>query len=156
MGLLRVCRGEQSISNFLVNLCSYLHPWLTERIRSWIQAAEMSFLRRVAGRSLRDVVRSSVTQKELGMVPLLLHIERSSGTGICIGCPRNTFLGRCSWHVLPGGDPKKDPGHTGVTMSLGRPGNALGSSRKSCRKCPGRGKSGCLCSDSCPLRPGPR
>ncbi|KAI3375226.1 hypothetical protein L3Q82_021728 [Scortum barcoo] len=36
---------------------------MTERTRSWIQAAEMSFLRRVAGRppSLRDRVRSSVT-----------------------------------------------------------------------------------------------
>ncbi|KAK3558103.1 hypothetical protein QTP86_009892 [Hemibagrus guttatus] len=36
----------------------------------------MSFLRRVAGRSFRDRVRSSVTQKELGAELLLLHIER--------------------------------------------------------------------------------
>ncbi|KAI3373860.1 hypothetical protein L3Q82_022440 [Scortum barcoo] len=43
----------------------------------WIQAAEMSFLRRVAGCSLRDRVRSSVTREELGVEPLLLHIERS-------------------------------------------------------------------------------
>ena len=50
---------------------------VTERIRSWIQVAEMSFLRRVAGRSLRDRVRSSVTQEELGVEQLLLHIERS-------------------------------------------------------------------------------
>ncbi|KAK3572192.1 hypothetical protein QTP86_025596, partial [Hemibagrus guttatus] len=49
---------------------------LTERVRSWIQAAEMSFLRRVAGRSLRDRVRNSVTREELGVEPLLLHIER--------------------------------------------------------------------------------
>ncbi|KAK3505719.1 hypothetical protein QTP70_020512 [Hemibagrus guttatus] len=49
---------------------------MNERVRSWIQAAEMSFLRRVAGRSLRDRVRSSATQKELGVEPLLLHIER--------------------------------------------------------------------------------
>ncbi|KAI3358013.1 hypothetical protein L3Q82_003033 [Scortum barcoo] len=34
---------------------------MTERTRSRIQAAEMSFLRRAAGRSLRDRVRSSVT-----------------------------------------------------------------------------------------------
>ena len=33
---------------------------------------------------------------------------------------------------------------------LGITGNALGSSRKSWRNCPGRGKSGCPCSDSCP------
>ncbi|XDV31537.1 hypothetical protein PO909_002528 [Leuciscus waleckii] len=32
---------------------------MTERTRSWIQAAEMSFLRRVAGRSLRDRVSST-------------------------------------------------------------------------------------------------
>ena len=50
---------------------------MTERIRSRIQAAEMSFLRRVAGCSLRDRVRSSVTREELGVEPLLLHIERS-------------------------------------------------------------------------------
>ncbi|KAK3510565.1 hypothetical protein QTP70_010565 [Hemibagrus guttatus] len=49
---------------------------MTERVRSRIQAAEMSFLRRVAGHSLRDKVRSSVTWEELGVEPLLLHIER--------------------------------------------------------------------------------
>ncbi|KAK3536643.1 hypothetical protein QTP86_015444, partial [Hemibagrus guttatus] len=49
---------------------------MTERVRSRIQAAEMSFLRRVAGRSLRDMVRSSVTREELGVEPLLLRIER--------------------------------------------------------------------------------
>ncbi|KAK3558314.1 hypothetical protein QTP86_014701, partial [Hemibagrus guttatus] len=49
---------------------------MTERVRSRIQAAEMSFLRRVVGRSLRDRVRSSVTREELGVEPLLLHIER--------------------------------------------------------------------------------
>ncbi len=49
---------------------------MTERTRSRIQAAEMRFLRRVAGRSLRDRVRSSVTREELRVEPLLLHIER--------------------------------------------------------------------------------
>ena len=43
---------------------------MTERTRSRIQAAEMSFLRRVAGRTLRDRVRSSVTREELGLEPL--------------------------------------------------------------------------------------
>ncbi|KAK3512519.1 hypothetical protein QTP70_015647, partial [Hemibagrus guttatus] len=57
---------------------TYSHElWvMTERVRSRIQAAEMSFLRRVAGRSLRDRVRSSVTREELGAEPLLLHIKR--------------------------------------------------------------------------------
>ncbi|KAK3515996.1 hypothetical protein QTP70_000711 [Hemibagrus guttatus] len=49
---------------------------MTERVRSQIEAAEMSFLRRVAGHSLRDRVRSSVTREELGVEPLLLHIEK--------------------------------------------------------------------------------
>ena len=50
---------------------------LSERTRSRIQAAEMSFLRRVAGLSLRDRVRSSAIREELGVEPLLLHVERS-------------------------------------------------------------------------------
>ena len=37
----------------------------------------MSFLRRVAGLSLRDKVRSSDIRRELGVEPLLLHVERS-------------------------------------------------------------------------------
>uniref|UniRef100_A0A8C6P9E0 Reverse transcriptase domain-containing protein n=1 Tax=Nothobranchius furzeri TaxID=105023 RepID=A0A8C6P9E0_NOTFU len=52
--------------------------WIvTERTRLQIQAAEMSFLQRVAGLSLRDRVRSSVIRKGLGVDPLLLYIERS-------------------------------------------------------------------------------
>uniref|UniRef100_A0AAY5JVS7 Reverse transcriptase domain-containing protein n=1 Tax=Esox lucius TaxID=8010 RepID=A0AAY5JVS7_ESOLU len=49
---------------------------MTERTRSRIQAAEMNFIRRVAGRSLRNRVRSSVTREEHRVEPLLLHIER--------------------------------------------------------------------------------
>ncbi|KAK3544271.1 hypothetical protein QTP86_008996 [Hemibagrus guttatus] len=49
---------------------------MTERIRPRIQAAEINFLRRVAGHSLRDRVRSSVTWEELEVEPLFLHIER--------------------------------------------------------------------------------
>ncbi|TWW71176.1 hypothetical protein D4764_17G0006590 [Takifugu flavidus] len=50
---------------------------MTERTRSRVQAAEMSFLRRVAGLSLRDRVRSSAIREDLGVEPLLLHIERN-------------------------------------------------------------------------------
>ncbi|TWW77646.1 hypothetical protein D4764_12G0010360 [Takifugu flavidus] len=39
---------------------------MTERTRSQVQAAEMSFLRRVTGLSLRDRVRSSAIREELG------------------------------------------------------------------------------------------
>ena len=50
---------------------------MTERMRSRIQAAEMSFLRRVAGLSLRDRVRSSDIRERLRVEPLLLRVERS-------------------------------------------------------------------------------
>ncbi|TWW63116.1 hypothetical protein D4764_03G0001240 [Takifugu flavidus] len=50
---------------------------MTERTRSRVQAAEMSFLRRVAGPSLRDRVRSSAIREELGVELLLLRVERS-------------------------------------------------------------------------------
>ncbi|KAK5868011.1 hypothetical protein PBY51_012458 [Eleginops maclovinus] len=50
---------------------------MTERTRSRIQAAEMRFLCRVAGSSLRDKVRSSVIREGLGVEPLLLRVERS-------------------------------------------------------------------------------
>ena len=50
---------------------------MTERTRLRLQAAEMGFLRRVAGFSLRDRVRSSVIREGLGVQPLLLHVERS-------------------------------------------------------------------------------
>ena len=49
---------------------------MTERTRSRVQAAEMGFLRRVAGVSLRDRVRSSAIREEL-RVELLLCVERS-------------------------------------------------------------------------------
>lgn len=59
-----------------VSLCSYPHLW------SWpsgidqkneIASARMNFFRRMAGRNLRD----GLTQEELGVAPLLLHIKRS-------------------------------------------------------------------------------
>ncbi|TWW62282.1 hypothetical protein D4764_04G0009290 [Takifugu flavidus] len=50
---------------------------MTERTRSRVQAAEMSFLRWVAGLSLRDRVRSYAIREELGVDPLLLRVERS-------------------------------------------------------------------------------
>ncbi|KAK0134946.1 LINE-1 reverse transcriptase [Merluccius polli] len=53
-----------------------IYLWvMTERTRLRVQAAEMSFLRRVAGLSLRDRVRSSVIREELGVDPLLLRVE---------------------------------------------------------------------------------
>ena len=62
-----------------VHTLTYVHElWVvTERMRAPIQAAKMSFLCRLVGCYLRDRVRSSVTWEELGVEPLLLHIERS-------------------------------------------------------------------------------
>jgi len=50
---------------------------VTKRVRLRIQLAEMSFLGRVAGLSLRDRVRSSDIRRELGVDPLLPRVERS-------------------------------------------------------------------------------
>jgi len=49
-------------------------PTLTYCHKLWVV---MSFLRRVAGLSLRDRVRSLEIRRELGVEPPLLHIERS-------------------------------------------------------------------------------
>ncbi|XP_073778470.1 uncharacterized protein [Danio rerio] len=117
---------------------------MTERIRFRIQAGEMSFLQRVAVHTLIGRVRSSVTQVELRVEPLLLHIERI----------QLRWLGYLFW-MPPGGFPREvfqpcptgkreDPGHAGGTLSLSWPGNVSGSSRRSCRKCLGTGKSGTL------------
>ncbi|XP_070404401.1 uncharacterized protein [Nothobranchius furzeri] len=59
---------------------------VTERTRLRIQEAEISFLCRVAGLSLRDGVRISVIREGLGVDPLLLLIERSQL--------------RCLWHLV--------------------------------------------------------
>ncbi len=70
------CKAKLSIyQSIYVPPLTYGHElWWT---RSRIQAAEISFLRRVAGRSLRDRVRSSVTREKLRVEPLLLDIERT-------------------------------------------------------------------------------
>ena len=67
------------LRSIFVPTLTYGHElWVvTERTRSRIQAAEMSFLRRVAGLSLRDRVRSSAIQEELGVELLLLRVEKS-------------------------------------------------------------------------------
>ncbi|TWW55998.1 hypothetical protein D4764_09G0010480 [Takifugu flavidus] len=71
--------GEEIYRSIFVPTLTYGHElWvMTERTRSRVQAAEMSFLRRVAGLSLRDRVRSSAIWEELGVESLLLRVERS-------------------------------------------------------------------------------
>ena len=50
---------------------------MTERVRSQVQASEMSFSRRIDGVTLFNKVRSSEDTKSLNIEPLLLRIERS-------------------------------------------------------------------------------
>ncbi len=113
----------------------------------------MSFLRRVAGRTLRDRVRSFC---HTGVEPLLLHIERNQlrlGSDICSGCLLDVLSGEYSGLVPPEEAPGKTQGHAEGTMSLSLLGNALGFPRRSWRKCLGRGKSGVPCWDCCPHDP---
>ena len=128
---------------------------MTERIRSRIQAAEMSFLRRVAGVSLRDRVRSAVTREGLGVEPLLLRLERSSlgGSGIWLGCLSSVSLGRSSMHVPLGGDPGADQGPDGGITSTLWPWTVSGSSRKRWLMLLGSGKPGALWWRCCPRDP---
>ncbi|CAF1534892.1 unnamed protein product [Adineta ricciae] len=53
------------------------HWVLTEKLRSRIQAAEMRFLRRISGLTIRDKIRSTNIRESLQVEPLLQHIERS-------------------------------------------------------------------------------
>ncbi|KAK3542716.1 hypothetical protein QTP70_000099 [Hemibagrus guttatus] len=84
---------------------------MTERVRSRIQTAEMSFLRRVVGRSLRDRVKSSVTWKELGVEPLLLHNERGQlrWLGHLFRMPPGRLPGEVFWACPTGKRPQGRP-----------------------------------------------
>ncbi|CAF3293547.1 unnamed protein product [Rotaria sp. Silwood2] len=53
------------------------HWVLTEKLRSRIQAAEMRFLRRTSGLTLRNKIRSTDIRESLQIEPLLQYIERS-------------------------------------------------------------------------------
>ncbi|KAI2646443.1 Staphylococcal secretory antigen SsaA [Labeo rohita] len=84
---------------------------MTERTRSRIQAAEMTFLHRVAGRILRDRVRSSVTQQEFEVEPLLLHVERNQlrWLGQLFRMPPEHVPGEVFWACPTGRRPRRRP-----------------------------------------------
>ena len=88
---------------------------MTERTRLQIEEAEMGFLRRVSGLSLRDRVRNSVIREGLGVEPLLLRIERSQmrWLGYLVRMPPGRLPAAVFRHVPLGGDPGEDPGHFG-------------------------------------------
>ena len=110
---------EGEAFKLLLHLCSNPHLcsqiWvLTQRMRLWIQAAEMSFLQRGTGLSLRDRGRSSTIWKELGVEPLLLHIERSRLRWfIWLGCLLVAFLWSFFRPVQLGEGPRADLELTG-------------------------------------------
>ena len=82
--------------SIFVPILTYGHEgWvMIERTRSRV----LSFLRRVAGVSLRDRVRSSAIREELGLEPLLLYLERSQlrWFGNLVTMP----TGRLPWEVF--------------------------------------------------------
>jgi len=73
---------------------------LTERARSQIEADKISWLRRVAGLSLRGGVRSSDIRRELRVEPLLLRVERSQH--LIRAPPLRGFPGTSDWEETPG------------------------------------------------------
>ncbi|MHB9337741.1 RNA-directed DNA polymerase, partial [Fusobacterium pseudoperiodonticum] len=66
-------------NSVFIPILTYGHEFwiMTERMRSRVQAAEMGFLRSVAGLSLLDRVHSTAIREFLSSEPLLLRIERS-------------------------------------------------------------------------------
>ncbi|TWW78236.1 R2DM Retrovirus-related Pol polyprotein from type II retrotransposable element [Takifugu flavidus] len=126
---------------------------MTERTRSRVQAAEMSFLRRVAGLSLRDRVRSSAIREELGVESLLLRVERSQmgWLGHLVRMPPGRLPGEvfraCPSGRRPPGRPRtrwRDYVSRLAWERLGIPPDELG-----------RGKSGLLSLGCCPRDPTP-
>ena len=99
--------------SIFVPTLTYGHElWVvTERTRSRIQAAEMGFLRRVAGLSLRDRVRSSVIRERLKVEPLLLRIERSQlrWFGHLVRMPPGRLPGEVFWACPTGRRPRGRP-----------------------------------------------
>ncbi|KAI3375645.1 hypothetical protein L3Q82_003952 [Scortum barcoo] len=115
---------------------------MTERTRSRIQAAEMSFLHAGwLGAPLEIGVKLGHSGGARSRAAARLRIiERSQlrWLGHLFRMPP----GRLPREVISGvshreGGLGEDPGHAGETMSLGWPGNASGSPRKSWRKCLG-------------------
>jgi len=118
----------------------------------------MSFLRRVAGLSLRDMVRSSDIRRELGVEPLLLHVERSQLRLFrhLIGMPSRApvlrgFPGTSDWEETPRQTQNPLEGLY-ISSGLGTPRDPPGGAREGCW---GEGSLGALLSLLRP-RPGPR
>ena len=104
---------------------------VTERTRSRMQAAKMSFLQSVAELSLRDRVRTSDIRRELGVEPLLLCVERSllRWLGHLIRMPPGhhpleVFPGISDWEETPRQTQNPLEGLY-ISSGLGMPGNSV-------------------------------
>ena len=119
---------------------------VTERMRSRIQVAKMSFLCRVAGLSLRDRVRSSDIWERLRVELLLLHIERSQLRWVrhVVKMPPGSMP---IWEETPG--QPKDTLERLYFLAW----EVLVSPWRSWWKWLGRGTSGSPCSSCCPCDP---
>ena len=83
--------------------------WITtERMRSQVQAAERSFLRRVAGLTLHDRVTSSAIRERLKV-----EVVRAPDHLLV------AFLWRCTGHDQLGQSPEVGPGLAGEIIGLG-------------------------------------
>lgn len=113
---------------------------MTEEMRLQIQAAEMGFLRRLAGASLGNRVKSSVIHEGLKVELLLLCIESSLlrllGYFVRIP-PVGIHRGRYSSRIKLVEGHGADRGLDGQTISLRCPGNASGSLSRTWLMCPG-------------------
>ncbi len=116
-----------------VGRCSLTYGYkgwvITKRMRSWMQAAEMGFLRGVAGISFRGKVRSSVVCEELEVQTLLLCAEWSwlRWFRYLVRMHPVFSLWRCSRHVQMGRGPAADPGPDEEIISPHWSWDALGS-----------------------------
>lgn len=95
------------------------------------------------GSSLRDRVRSSVTQSTATAPPHWGSVWISLGSLLCAS------LGRYSRHVPLAGGPMEELWRTGGTMAFGWPESVLGLPRENWRKFLGGGRFGHFCLDCC-------
>lgn len=111
--------------NLLLDLCFHPHLWpgalRSDREHETADADDGDELPSKGWLdTLREKVRSSVTQEELGLKPLLLHIK--SGQlfffGDLAGMPPGHLTVRCFVHVLQGAGPRVDPAHTGEILAV--------------------------------------
>ena len=113
---------------------------MTKSIRSQVQAAEMSFLRWVAGISLRDRVRSSVTRKTWSTATPSLGKVSLGGSGHLVRMPLKRLPRKVLYALPTGRRPRGRPNGGSTSPHWTR--NALGSPQKKWIILLGKGNTG--------------